>query len=161
DHAPAAARHRRRQADGGGHDDAGGLQRTGATARGRRGMTVHEPGSACALPNGPAASPMFDRRSIMTLRIAGIVAGLSVAILTSAPAWAAPTPEESKVVKPTDDEIKKAQGQIEAALKAINATFARIQPITDEPVLRMFPKQLFFSVLFPQYPVARVAPPGH
>jgi hypothetical protein len=74
---------------------------------------------------------------------------------------AAPAPEETKVVKPTEEEIKKAQGQIEAALKAVNGNFARLQPITDEPVLRTFPKQLFFSVLFPQYPVARVAPPGH
>lgn len=75
--------------------------------------------------------------------------------------FAAPAPEETKVVKPTDDEIKKAQGQIEDALKAVNGNFARIQPITDDAVLKSFPKYLCFSVMFPQYPVARVSPPGH
>lgn len=75
--------------------------------------------------------------------------------------FAAPAPEETKVVKPTDDEIKKAQDQIVDALKAINGNYGRIQAITDEAVLKAFPKHLCFSVMFPQYPVARVSPPGH
>ncbi len=73
---------------------------------------------------------------------------------------AVPAPDEPKVVKPTAEEIKKGQDRIEEALKAMNAEFARVQVLLDEPTLRAFPRYLFFSVMFPQYPVGRIPPEG-
>lgn len=91
--------------------------------------------------------------------VAGAVLGL--AVLAGTGRCVAPAPEEPKVVKPTAEEIAKAEKQVQAALQAVNGAYARVTPIADEPVLRAFPKHLFFSVLYPQYPVGRQPPPGH
>jgi hypothetical protein len=74
---------------------------------------------------------------------------------------AAPAPDENKVAKPTGEEIQKAQQQVTEALNAVKGNYARVLPITDDAVLQTFPKHLYFSVLFPQFPVGRPAPPGH
>jgi hypothetical protein len=95
----------------------------------------------------------------MRSHLATLAAWLSMAVVVAGAA--APAPDEPKIVKPTEEEIKKAQAQIEQALKVVNGNFARVQPVTDDAVLRAFPKHLFFSVIFPQYPVTRVSPPGH
>jgi hypothetical protein len=74
-------------------------------------------------------------------------------ILTAGTARAADEP------KPPDPKVlQAAQKKVMDELARIGGPGPRVQPITDQAVLRAFPGHTFFSVLFRQYPVA-VAPP--
>jgi len=65
--------------------------------------------------------------------------------------------EEPK--KPTE-EVEKAQKQLAEYLKGIEgAEAARVTPLTADGLGTTFPDHVVFAVLFPQYPVARIAPP--
>ena len=62
-------------------------------------------------------------------------------------------PGESE--KPTAEELKKAQTQVQEDLAKLKSDFGQVQTIPDDVVVQTFPKHLFFSVVFPQFPVAR------
>jgi hypothetical protein len=56
------------------------------------------------------------------------------------------------------EEREKAERLVRDFLARHNAP-ARLSAITDDAVLRAFPSYAAFAVIFPQYPVARLAPP--
>jgi hypothetical protein len=60
---------------------------------------------------------------------------------------------------PTDDEVKAAQAKLTEYLKGIpGAEAARVTPLAADGTGPTFPDHVLFSAIFPQYPVARVAP---
>jgi hypothetical protein len=60
---------------------------------------------------------------------------------------------------PTADEVKAAQENVTEYLKGIKgAEAARVAPLTVGGGGETFPDHVLFSVLFPLYPVARIAP---
>jgi len=65
---------------------------------------------------------------------------------------------EPKVAQPSAEEITQAQKQVEDELARLQGAAGRVQPITEEPVVTTFPTYLFFSVVFPQFPSARLIP---
>src|SRR6516225_432174 len=61
---------------------------------------------------------------------------------------------------PTEDEVKAAQERLTEFLKGIKGgESGRVATVTVEGVGATFPDHVLFSVLFPQYPIARLAPP--
>jgi len=81
------------------------------------------------------------------------LAGLLV-ILTAGAAARAQQPKG-----PTEEELAAAEARAREYLKRLGATDqVRVSPITDESVARLFPKFVFVAVLFPQFPLARIAP---
>jgi hypothetical protein len=62
--------------------------------------------------------------------------------------------------KPSDEEVKAAQARVADYLKTIpGAESGRVTALTGDGLPATFPDHIVFAVLFPQYPVARVAPP--
>ena len=60
---------------------------------------------------------------------------------------------------PSADEVKAAQARANDYLKDLKgADSARVSALTTDGLSATFPDHILFSVLFPQYPVARVAP---
>jgi hypothetical protein len=58
------------------------------------------------------------------------------------------------------EDVKAAQERVAEYLKGIKgAEAARVTPLTADGVAETFPDHVLFAVLFPQYPIARVAPP--
>src|SRR5262245_59775930 len=51
-----------------------------------------------------------------------------------------------------------AEKTVKEQLDKLNAGAARVQPIKDEALGRIFPNHEFVAVIFPQFPVARAAP---
>jgi hypothetical protein len=61
---------------------------------------------------------------------------------------------------PTEEEVKAARERLTEYLKGIPGTeAARVTPLTMDGAGTTFPDHVLFAVIFPQYPVARVAPP--
>jgi hypothetical protein len=56
------------------------------------------------------------------------------------------------------DDIAKAEKAVKEQLEKGKASAARVQRIDDAVLAKVFPKHAFFSAIFPQYPVARLAP---
>jgi hypothetical protein len=81
---------------------------------------------------------------------------LSAALLGCA-VTAAPVPEQKKL---TPEEVAKAEKAAKERLSRLKGDAGMLQLIQDEPLGRALPRWAFFSVLFRQYPVARLAPPG-
>jgi len=87
----------------------------------------------------------------------------TVALLTAALAWAAltdaaPVPPEKKL---TPEDLAKAEAAVKKDLEGRQGgNTGRVTFIKDEAVERALPGQACFAVLFPQYPVARISPPG-
>jgi hypothetical protein len=60
---------------------------------------------------------------------------------------------------PTAEEVKAAQDRLMDFLKGLKgAETARVTALAADGVPATFPDHILFSVLFPQYPVARIAP---
>lgn len=60
---------------------------------------------------------------------------------------------------PADEEVKAAQARVAEFLKAIKgAEAARVAALTGDGIAATFPDHYLVAVMFPQYPVARVAP---
>jgi len=60
---------------------------------------------------------------------------------------------------PTEDEVKAAQTTLTDYLKELKGgETARVTALTADGVPATFPDHVVFAVIFPQYPVARVAP---
>jgi hypothetical protein len=72
--------------------------------------------------------------------------------LLAAPAWAA------EKEKPSAEDIKKAEKLVNDRLGELKAAGGKVDRITEDAVDRAFPGQLFFSVLFLQFPVGRPVP---
>ncbi len=82
------------------------------------------------------------------------VLSLFAALVLFAPALA-DEPKKS----PTDDEVKVAQERLSEFLKGIKgAETGRVTALTADGIGATFPDHVIFGVLFPQYPVARIAP---
>jgi hypothetical protein len=61
---------------------------------------------------------------------------------------------------PTADEVKAAKEKLTTYLKGIEgADSARVGELTADGMGAAFPNHVMFSVIFPQYPIARIAPP--
>jgi hypothetical protein len=60
--------------------------------------------------------------------------------------------------KPSEDDVKKAQKMVTDRLAELKAQGGAIERITDDAVDKAFPGHIFFSVLFPQFPVGRAVP---
>jgi hypothetical protein len=79
---------------------------------------------------------------------------LTALILSLGSARAADEPKS-----PTADEVKAAQEKLTAYLKGIEgAESARVTALTADGAAT-FPDHVLFAVIFPQYPIARIAPP--
>src|SRR5437763_808774 len=65
---------------------------------------------------------------------------------------------EPKVSEPSGHELTQARKQVEHVLARLQEAAGKVQPITEDPVVTTFPKYLFFSVVFPQFPRARLIP---
>ncbi|VTT98592.1 Marine sediment metagenome DNA, contig: S01H1_S00224 (Fragment) OS=marine sediment metagenome GN=S01H1_24902 PE=4 SV=1 [Gemmataceae bacterium] len=60
---------------------------------------------------------------------------------------------------PTDEELKAAHARVTDYLKAVEgADAARVTPLAGDGLFATFPDHVLFAVMFPQYPVARLAP---
>jgi len=70
---------------------------------------------------------------------------------------AAPAPREGKL---TAEEVARAEKAAKQKLEDLKGGYGLLQPIKDEALGEVFPRHAFFSVLFRQYPVARVVPEG-
>jgi hypothetical protein len=81
---------------------------------------------------------------------------LGAALLAGA-VEAAPRPEQKKL---TPEEVATAEKAAREHLTKLKGGAGTLQHIPDEPLGRALPRWAFFSVLFRQYPVARLAPPG-
>jgi len=89
---------------------------------------------------------------------ARLITTLALGILLFEPCLvrrAASAADEPKVDQPSAEAIEKAQKQVEGELARLQGTAGRVQPITQEPVVKTFPTYLFFSVVFRQFPIAR------
>jgi hypothetical protein len=82
---------------------------------------------------------------------------LAAAALLASAVTAAPVPEQKKL---TPEEVAKAEKAAREQLSRLKGDAGMLQLIQDEPLERALPRWAFFSVLFRQYPVARLAPPG-
>ena len=71
---------------------------------------------------------------------------------------AAPAPDESQGDQPSAEAIQQAHKHVEGELARLQGAAGRVQPITEEPVVQTFPTYLFFSVVFRQWPIARLIP---
>ncbi|HSQ54632.1 MAG TPA: hypothetical protein VLM40_02720 [Gemmata sp.] len=60
---------------------------------------------------------------------------------------------------PSEEEVKTARAKLENYLKGIPGTqAARTTALTGDGMGQTFPNHVVFAVIFPQYPVARIAP---
>jgi hypothetical protein len=60
---------------------------------------------------------------------------------------------------PTDEELKAAQARVTDSLKKIEGADAgRVAPLSGDGLAATFPDHILFTLAFPQYPVARLAP---
>ncbi len=84
--------------------------------------------------------------------VQGLLSAAALAGLLSA----APAPEQ----KLTPEEIARAEKAARAKLHDLKGDAGMVQHIADGPLERALPRWAFFSVLFRQYPVARLTPPG-
>lgn len=96
---------------------------------------------------------MFARSK---LALVGLAAAL-VALLLAGVARSAPAPRPAK---PTPEEIAVAKKAVEGHLATLKGEGANVQLIASDPLFKTLPAAQFFSVLFRQYPVARLAPEG-
>ena len=90
-----------------------------------------------------------------------LITTLALGILLLGPCLvlrAASAADEPKVNQPSVEEIAKVQRQVEGELARLQATAGKAQPITEEPVIKTFPTYVFFSVVFRQFPIARLIP---
>lgn len=71
-----------------------------------------------------------------------------------------PAAADEKKEKPLSEDAKKAEKLVEDELTKLKAAGARFQAMPEESLGRSFPSYQFVSVVFPQFPVARV-PPGN
>src|SRR5262249_6222167 len=60
---------------------------------------------------------------------------------------------------PTAEDIAKAEKAVKAQLEKHKATYGQVMQLKDEALTKEFPGQVFFGVLFRQYPVGRLVPP--
>jgi hypothetical protein len=74
-------------------------------------------------------------------------------------AVAAPLLEPPMLETATRPEIDKARKSVQEELTTLKAKSGKIEHRGAAPLGEVFPKHLFFSVHFPQYPVARIPPP--
>jgi hypothetical protein len=72
-------------------------------------------------------------------------------------AAAAPAPEKEKL---TPEEVARAEKAVKDHLEKIKGAHGNVQVIKDEPLARLFPRYAFITVLYRQFPVARVLPEG-
>jgi hypothetical protein len=91
------------------------------------------------------------------MRTRTLVAALLSALLLAPAVTAAPVPEPKKL---TPEEVAKAEKAAREHLAKLKGDAGMVQYIDDEPLGRALPRSAFFAVLFRQYPVARLAPPG-
>jgi hypothetical protein len=87
-------------------------------------------------------------------RLFALLAALWTGLTVAAVAVAVP-----KDAKPSKEEIQKAERLIEDDLAALSGKRGKIEHLSADPLLQMFPRQILFSVVFRQYPVAQLAPP--
>jgi hypothetical protein len=66
----------------------------------------------------------------------------------------APLPAQT----PKAEDAARAEKAVQDLLAKHRATGARVERIKDESISKVLPKEQFFAVLFPQFPVAREAP---
>jgi hypothetical protein len=60
---------------------------------------------------------------------------------------------------PTAEDIARAEKVVQQQLEKYKATSGQVVQLKDEDLAKTFSGQLFFSVLFRQYPVGRLVPP--
>ena len=60
--------------------------------------------------------------------------------------------------KPTADDVKKAEKQVQDRLEELKGTGAKVEALRDDTVAAALPGHLFFTALFRQYPVGRMPP---
>jgi hypothetical protein len=83
----------------------------------------------------------------------------TLALLTALVLSAGTTRAADEPKTPTADEVKAAQEKLAAYLKGIEgAESARVTALTADGAAT-FPDHVLFAVTFPQYPIARIAPP--
>src|SRR5438552_16991209 len=80
---------------------------------------------------------------------------LAVALIAGLSAATAAAADKDK---PSADDVKKAEKQIEERLTELKATGGKTEAVTAEPVAAALPGHQFFSVLFSQYPIGRPTP---
>jgi hypothetical protein len=61
---------------------------------------------------------------------------------------------------PSADDVAKAEKAVKDYLAKVKGSAAKVEYVKDDAVQLVFPKTLWFSVRFPQYPVGRVPPKG-
>jgi hypothetical protein len=91
------------------------------------------------------------------MRTRTFIHALLSAVVLGCAVTAAPVPEQKKL---TPGEVAKAEKAAREQLAKLKGDAGMLQHIQDEPLGRALPRWAFFSVLFRQYPVARLAPPG-
>jgi len=84
--------------------------------------------------------------------------GLLVAALALTPALAATREPEPK--KATAEDIARAEAAVKKFLEGVKGDYGQVTSIKDDAVEKALPGQLFFAVLYRQYPVGRVPPQG-
>jgi len=87
----------------------------------------------------------------------GILLTLAVMFMTGTRTIAAFAPVR-EVEKPSAKEIEKARGAVQEELQTLNAQRGKVDHIEDAALFRLFPRHLFFSVIFRRYPVAQLPP---
>jgi hypothetical protein len=70
---------------------------------------------------------------------------------------AAPVPEKEKV---SADDIAKAEKMVKDEMARLKGENGAVMVVKDEPLARAFPRHVFITVFFRQFPVARVLPEG-
>jgi hypothetical protein len=60
--------------------------------------------------------------------------------------------------KQVAEDVAKAQELVNASLKKLGGPGARVTHVADDTLKKAFPDQVFFAVLFPQFPVGRQPP---
>ncbi|MBA4187925.1 MAG: hypothetical protein C0467_07890 [Planctomycetaceae bacterium] len=84
---------------------------------------------------------------------------IRVLMLSAALALTAEPTRGEDAKPPTDGELKAAHTRVTEYLKGVEgADAARVTPLTGDGLAATFPDHILFAVMFPQYPVARIAP---
>src|SRR5207237_6896036 len=60
---------------------------------------------------------------------------------------------------PSAEDIAKAQKVVQQQLEKYKATYGQVTQLKDDDLTKTFSGQIFFGVLFRQYPVGRLVPP--
>ena len=89
-----------------------------------------------------------------------VSAALAAVLLAAGPLRAAPAPAGPPRKPPTDEEVRKGQEAVNARLEKLHGQGAQVQYIADEAVVQSLPGCLCYSVLFRQFPLARLVPEG-